>query len=111
MATRSLPQVVVLGGVRPQRAVAVALIASLLVLVGLLAIIYGHGRPADAPRWASKLPALNALLNGTSAVFLVRAYRLRRRDNRAHARNMLRALAASGAFLVSYVVYHSLHGD
>jgi len=100
-----------LGAVRPKRAIIVALIASLLVLLGLLAIIYGHGRPADLPSWASRLPALNALLNGTSAAFLVRAYRLRHRDSAAHARNMLRALAASGAFLVSYVVYHSLHGD
>jgi uncharacterized membrane protein YozB (DUF420 family) len=60
------------------------------------------------------LPALNAVLNGTSAAFLVAGYVLIRRGRiEQHKRCMLAALATSALFLVSYVVYHaptSAHG-
>ena len=53
------------------------------------------------------LPAVNAVLNGTSAVFLVAGYALIRSGRRTlHERCMLAALATSALFLVSYVVYH-----
>ena len=55
----------------------------------------------------SLLPHLNALLNGTSAVFLVIGYILiRRGDQAGHKRCMIAALACSAAFLTSYVIYH-----
>jgi uncharacterized membrane protein YozB (DUF420 family) len=53
------------------------------------------------------LPALNASLNATSAVFLTVGYILiRRGDRRLHKRCMLAALITSTAFLACYVVYH-----
>ena len=53
------------------------------------------------------LPALNALLNGIAACFLVAGYILIRRGRReAHKRMMLAALTTSALFLVSYVTYH-----
>ena len=53
------------------------------------------------------LPALNASLNGASAVLLVMGYRfVRRRDVRSHRNCMLGAFVLSILFLVSYVVYH-----
>jgi len=85
---------------------------SLAALALLFVVIFGHGRPQTVPAWVSWLPALNALLNGTSAVFLVLAYlALRRRAFAVHARNMLGALGTSTIFLVSYIAYHSMHGD
>jgi putative membrane protein len=55
----------------------------------------------------SDLPALNAILNGTAAVFLVTGYILIRRGKRVlHKRCMLAALTTSALFLISYVVYH-----
>ena len=55
----------------------------------------------------SDLPALNATLNGTSALCLATGYILIRRGDRVnHQRAMLAALTASAAFLVSYLVYH-----
>ena len=64
------------------------------------------------PAWVAYLPALNALLNATSATFLCLGYAaVRRRDLATHARRMLTALGASALFLVSYIVYHSIHGD
>jgi uncharacterized membrane protein YozB (DUF420 family) len=53
------------------------------------------------------LPALNATLNGISAVLLTTGYVLIRRGRAdLHKRCMLAALTTSALFLVSYVVYH-----
>jgi uncharacterized membrane protein YozB (DUF420 family) len=53
------------------------------------------------------LPALNATLNGLSAILLTTGYILIRRGRRdLHKRCMLAALSTSGLFLISYVVYH-----
>ena len=101
-----------LKGVSTQQAVRVILVASLAALALLVVVIYGHGRAESAPEWVGLLPLLNATLNGTSAVLLLLAYAaIKRRDLPAHARYMLAALGASALFLVSYIVYHSVHGD
>jgi uncharacterized membrane protein YozB (DUF420 family) len=58
------------------------------------------------------LPTLNAALNATSAVLLVAGWLLIRRGRReAHRRAMLAAVACSGLFLVSYLVYHAQVGS
>ena len=58
------------------------------------------------------LPALNALLNTTSAVLLAAGYRLIRQGRReAHRKAMTAALAASALFLASYLVYHAQAGS
>jgi len=60
----------------------------------------------------SDLPALNATLNATAAVFLVAGYILIKRGRRAlHRKCMLAALAASTVFLTSYVIYHANTGS
>ena len=60
----------------------------------------------------SVLPHLNAALNATSFLLLVAAlYQIRRGNVRMHRRLMLSALAVSGLFLVSYVVYHAQYGS
>src|SRR5579864_8728397 len=105
-------QLSVLKETSPKKATVAILTASALVLVGLLGVIYGHGRASRAPAWVSWLPGLNAVLNATSAVFLLAAYRaIRRRDVVGHSRRVLVSLASSSLFLVSYIVYHSVHGD
>ena len=58
------------------------------------------------------LPAVNAVLNGTSALFLITGYILIRRGRRQpHKRCMLTALITSALFLVSYVIYHANTGS
>ncbi len=105
-------QLAALRGTSLRRATFVILGVSVAALALLFVVIYGHGRAAEVPVWVSWLPALNALLNGTSAVFLVLAYRaIRRRDVQTHARRILVSVASSALFLVSYIVYHSVHGD
>ena len=61
---------------------------------------------------AADLPALNALLNATSATLLVLGYRrIRRRDRSAHRRLMLASVAFSALFLTSYLAYHYTVGS
>ena len=58
------------------------------------------------------LPTLNAILNGTAAVFLAAGYvHIRRGRTETHKRCMLAALTTSALFLISYVVYHSHAGS
>lgn len=52
-------------------------------------------------------PALNALLNGTSAVLLTVGYiMIRTKRIQAHKACMLAATSTSTAFLISYLIYH-----
>ncbi|HYA96493.1 MAG TPA: DUF420 domain-containing protein [Methylomirabilota bacterium] len=56
--------------------------------------------------------ALNATLNGSSAVLLLAGYGfIRRRRIAAHKACMISAFAVSVAFLVSYLVYHARVGS
>jgi uncharacterized membrane protein YozB (DUF420 family) len=58
------------------------------------------------------LPALNAILNATSAGLLALGYALIRRGRRdAHQQVMQAALACSTLFLVSYLTYHAQVGS
>ena len=60
----------------------------------------------------SDLPAVNATLNATAAIFLTAGYVMIRRGRRdLHKRCMLAALTSSALFLVSYVVYHANTGS
>ncbi len=53
-------------------------------------------------------PFVNACLNAVATVLLVLAWRrIKRGDELGHRRLMLGALAVSGAFLASYVLYHA----
>jgi len=58
------------------------------------------------------LPALNAVLNATSAGLIAIGYVLIRRGRRAaHEKVMTAALACSALFLVSYLSYHAQVGS
>jgi putative membrane protein len=60
----------------------------------------------------SQLPALNAILNGTSAVLLTTGYFfIRRKSISAHRACMIAAFTTSTIFLISYLVYHYFHGS
>jgi putative membrane protein len=60
----------------------------------------------------SDLPALNATLNATSAIFLSVGYLFIRRGYVTfHKRCMLSALVTSTLFLTSYVIYHANTGS
>ena len=57
-------------------------------------------------------PALNAVLNATSAVLLVCGYvHIRAKRIAEHQRCMIGACCVSGVFLASYLLYHSRVGS
>ena len=112
MQHAEIPRLEELRGVSTKAAAAVIAAISVAMLGLLAAILYRHRGAEPPPEWLAYLPGLNAALNATSACFLVLAYRaVRRRAFADHAHHMLRALVASGTFLVSYIIYHSIHGD
>lgn len=64
------------------------------------------------PEYISYLPHLNAILNSTSAVFLMAGYVcIRLGLIRAHRNCQITAVFTSTVFLVSYLTYHYYHGD
>src|SRR5580704_2925293 len=74
------------------------------VLSFLVWVVYIHPPRADAAGMSSTLPAINAGLNGASAVLLGAAFgAVKTRRYRLHAGLMLSALVVSGAFLANYV--------
>jgi putative membrane protein len=80
----------------------------LLVAWLLLGHTPGRGGRADV----GALPALNAFLNGASAVLLTTGWlAIRRRRIAVHRACMLGAFCVSALFLVSYVTYHALAGS
>jgi uncharacterized membrane protein YozB (DUF420 family) len=58
-----------------------------------------------------QLPAVNAVLNATAAILLVRGYFLIQAGKReAHKKTMIAAFVVSVVFLVSYLIYHANSG-
>ena len=58
------------------------------------------------------LPALNAILNGTAAILLLRGYSLIRAAKRTqHKNTMIAAFSVSVVFLISYLIYHAQVGS
>jgi protein SCO1/2/putative membrane protein len=55
-----------------------------------------------------QLPAVNAVLNGTAAMLLLRGYLLIRAGKRdQHKKTMIAAFCVSAVFLACYLVYHA----
>jgi putative membrane protein len=75
-------------------------------------LIYVHPAADAASAQFTFLPALNATLNGLSAIALLIGYTfIRARRIAEHRTAMFTAFAFSSLFLVSYILHHALHGD
>lgn len=95
--------------VRPFIVIGALSAAALALLVWL---IYFNQHAFFDPATVASLPALNAALNAASAVCLVLGvFAIKGGRRRAHARWMGAAFAGSTLFLISYLIYHSAHGD
>lgn len=87
-------------------------VLSVAVVLVVGALLLGHSPGRGGRADVAALPALNALLNGASAVLLTAGWVfVRRRRIAAHRACMLGAFCVSVLFLVSYVVYHALAGS
>ena len=95
------------GRVKDRVALSVIGLASALVVVIVAVLLQGRQPQTGVVHGVSALPAVNAALNGTSAVLLTAGYCfIRQRKVTAHKTCMLTAFGVSSLFLVSYVVYH-----
>ncbi len=80
---------------------------TVFVFVGIAVVLFGGLGQAPREVGSSILPAMNALLNGTSAILLTVGYVcIRRRKVTAHKTCMRTAFVVSSLFLVSYLLHH-----
>lgn len=94
------------------KAIVVILLISVAALGFLVWLIYFKGGSDYSSNLITSLPALNALLNSTSAVLLLFGYQaIRKRNFSRHMKFNLTAFVTSTFFLISYVIYHNFHGS
>lgn len=86
---------------------------SFFILSFLIWLIYFKpGASPEGGTWINALPALNALLNSLTSLFLIIGFVLIKKNRiNWHKKMMLSAVATSGLFLIGYICYHHFHGD
>lgn len=93
------------------KAIGVIILISVLAFLFLIWLIYFKETADTTATWVAQLPALNALLNSASTVFIVLGFlAIRKRQFIRHMKLMLTAFVTSSLFLVSYLVYHNFVG-
>ncbi len=93
-------------------AIAAILAISAAATLFLFWLIYMHPAADAGGTKFAFLPALNAILNGLSAVALLIGFTfVKARKIALHRRAMITAFVFSTLFLVSYIAHHALHGD
>lgn len=94
----------------PRSIIAGALGFSVVAAAFLFWLIYG--REASTGYDVGFLSGVNASLNAASAISLFAGLAAIRKGNwKTHRNLMLLALLFSALFLVSYIIYHTFHGD
>ncbi|ODT76460.1 hypothetical protein ABS71_03440 [bacterium SCN 62-11] len=89
-----------------------SLIASAAAALFLIWLVYFKPAAAEQQAWVAYLPWCNAFFNSLSAYHLIQGWRnIKSRRIPQHRYHMLGALICSSLFLISYILYHSLHGD
>jgi len=94
-------------------AVTSIILVSLGILMFLIWLIYLR-EPVTVSNlpYLIYLPLANAIFNSLSAFCLMAGYlAIRKRKRELHLKFMLSALTFSLLFLVSYLIYHTFHGD
>lgn len=88
------------------------LVMIISTIVFLLVLILNRKilpRPDVLPAFATKLPLLNAIINGLCSILLVASfYFIRRKDIQTHKKLNLATFFLSCMFIVSYILYHYL---
>jgi putative membrane protein len=93
-------------------AITAILVISVAATLFLFWLIYLHPAADAAGTQYAFLPALNAILNGLSAVALLIGFTfIKARKIARHRAAMITAFVFSTLFLVSYILHHALHGD
>ena len=102
-----------INSVSNKTAVTSIIVISLGILMFLIWLIYLR-EPVTVSNlpYLSYLPLANSIFNSLSAFSLIAGYlAIRKRKRELHSKFMLSALTFSFLFLVSYLIYHTFHGD
>jgi len=93
------------------KALGTIILISVLALAFILWLLYFKEASATTASWVNQLPALNALLNSASTVFILLGFRaIKKREFVKHMKLMLTAFVTSAFFLISYLLYHNFVG-
>ena len=94
-------------------AVTSIIFVSVFILFFLIWLIYLKEPVTDSNlTFISHLPVANAIFNSLSTFSLLAGYlSIRKRKRELHLKFMLSALTFSFLFLISYLIYHTFHGD
>jgi len=85
---------------------------SLAAFIFLVWLIYIKEKPAQYSEQFTYLPLVNSCLNAISASCLCFGlFFIKKGDKTKHAVSMISAFVVSSLFLITYIVYHSVHGD
>ncbi|MCB9091866.1 MAG: DUF420 domain-containing protein [Halobacteriovoraceae bacterium] len=86
---------------------------SLVAIIFLFWLIYGReANSIEGMTFLKSLSFLNAGFNFMASVFLVLGYKkIKNKEIEAHKKCMGTAFVFSALFLVSYITYHTFHGD
>ncbi|MGE4170362.1 MAG: DUF420 domain-containing protein [Candidatus Margulisiibacteriota bacterium] len=97
---------------QPKTAYAIIFVISFAAFLFLLWLIYLKPPTTLALPGVQYLPLLNCVLNACSAIALVFGIlAIKAGNTKSHPRWMLGAFGFSSLFLLSYVIYHAVHGD
>lgn len=93
------------------KALGVIIGISIAAFLFLLWLLYIKDTADTNPVWVDQLPALNALLNSASTVFIVLGFlAIKKKKYVTHMKLMLTAFVTSSLFLLSYLLYHNFVG-
>ena len=103
---------ILLAVVSDRNAVLASISLSAIVMAFLVWIIYFKGEVETMDERVSVLPAVNATLNSLSATALLAGwFAIRSGRRKTHIACMITAVVFSALFLISYIIYHNVHGD
>ncbi|NDC82665.1 DUF420 domain-containing protein [bacterium] len=90
----------------------ISAVVSGAAFVFLVWLIYIKQTPVVHSKSVDQLPLVNSVLNACSAIALAVGFKAIRAKNRSlHQLAMMTAFIFSTLFLITYVIYHSVHGD
>jgi putative membrane protein len=93
------------------KALGVILLVSLSAFLFLIWLLYYKDASYTTATWVAQLPALNALLNSASTIFIISGFvAIKKKKYVMHMKLMLTAFITSSLFLISYLVYHNFTG-
>ncbi len=93
-------------------AIAWILAVSASAFIFLVWLIYIKQKPTTYPESVAILPLINCILNTASTVCLIAGLiAIKKREIKTHLSFMISAFICSTLFLITYIIYHSLHGD